>query len=306
MNLETVFLLILTTARIVVPGIPSEYTGDDGKVYKSPLPAKFDLSMSLASSSSNKGKANVYLPEGVNSGEVVRMLQENLEPEAPTSDAIPEAAKIINYWGSGTAISDGQPLLGMTKGVTLELQALPKGSRAYWPDLSRRNPPEPKSAAGKYKLYTNYCGNAFFTIPPTQDFLPPVDLTDIPANPNLGQPIKLSWQPVPGAVAYFIIAQGGNANESITWSSSTTSDYPDGLDVQALNPAEMDAMIKRGVLMSDKQTACNIPAGVFNGSSTVIITMLALGRDRIENIGGIEVRILRRSLLSIPISPKKK
>jgi len=187
MNLETVFLLILTTARIVVPGIPSEYTGDDGKVYKSPLPAKFDLSMSLASSSSNKGKANVYLPEGVNSGEVVRMLQENLEPEAQTSDAIPEAAKIINYWGSGTAISDGQPLLGMTKGVTLELQALPKGSRAYWPDLSRRNPPEPKSAAGKYKLYTNYCGNAFFTIPPTQDFLPPVDLTDIPANPNLGK-----------------------------------------------------------------------------------------------------------------------
>jgi len=306
MNLETVFLLILTTARIVVPGIPSQYTGDDGKVYKSPLPVKFDLSISLASAAKTTGKANVYLPEGINSGEAVRLLLEHPEPETATEPVLPDATAIKNYWGSGTTIPEGQPLLGSTKGITLALQALPKGSRAYWPDLSRRNPPEPKTAVGKYKLYTNYCGSAFFTIAPEQDFLPPVDLTDIPANPDLAKPINLSWQPVPGALAYFIIAQGGNANENITWSSSATQDYPDGLDVQALTKEEMDDMLHIGVLMSDRQTSCSIPAGVFKGSSTVIVTMLALARDRIENIGGIDVRILRRSLLSIPISTNKK
>lgn len=306
MNLDTVLLLVLTTARIVVPGIPSQYTGDDGQVYKTPPPLKRDLSMSLASSITTRGKANVYLPAGVNGGQVVRLVLERVEADVPVVEPISAAQVAVkNYWGTGTDIPEGQPLLSTTKGVTLALQELPKGSMAYWPDLSRRNPPEPKSAAGKYKLYTDYCGNATFGIAPTQDFLPPVDLSDIPANPDLAKPVKLTWKPVIGASAYFIIAQGGNAGESITWSSSSVPDYPDGLDVHALTPAEMDDMLLKGVLMSGKQTSCSIPAGVFKGSTAVVVTMLALGRDRIENVNGIDLRIIRRSLLSIPISSKK-
>lgn len=304
MNLNTIFLLILTTARIVLPGMPSEVISEDGAVRKTPAPVISELAMSLSSSSSAKGRATVYVPAGLNQGEAVRLMRETVEPELPTEPAVDSSFTINSYWGSSKLVQEGQPFTGLTKGMSLSLQDMPKESHAYWPDLSRRGPKAATSAAGKYKLYTDYCGNAFFNIPATEDFLPAIDLADLPARIDLSKPLTLSWKPVFGAVAYFLVASGGNASQTAIWSSSSQPDYPDGLDIKALTAQELESMLASGVLLSDKQTSCTIPAGVFLNADSAVITMLAIGRDRVEKIGGIDVRIIRRSQVSVPISPK--
>lgn len=302
MNLSTVLLLILTTTRIVVPGIASKEIGADGKEYLTPLPYSHNLSVTLANASNAKGRADLYLPEGMSNGKVIRLLPENAAPKPDIVAADTPKVVIKNYWGSGIEIPEGQPLLKETKGIDLQMQDLPEGTSAYWPELSKKNPPEPKTAVGIYTLSTDYCGSAMFTIPETQDFLAPIEMEDIPANTDTSKPINLTWKTVPGAVAYFILAQGGNMDEVINWSSSAASDYPDGLDIHAITDKEIEEMLKKGILMPADRTSCIIPPGVFKGADTFVVTMLAIGKDRVENVSGISVQVLQRSLLSIPFS----
>lgn len=311
MNLTTALLFVLSTVRIVVPGIPAEQKGTDGTIYKTPIPYTYSLSMSLASSIDPKGsgKATMQVPAGIKAGRLVQMAFESDPSDiniAQAAEKTSSAGVVKNYWGSSEKIAEGQPLIGLSKGMDLKYKDLPKASLAYWPDLSKRDPPVPASAIGRYSLTTNYCGGGAINIGKSEDFLPAIELADIPANPDLEKPITLTWKPVEGAEGYFAIAQGGNSFEIITWSSSAASDFPDGLDLIPVTSVELKDMLTKGILMPAKQTSCTIPAGTFKDSPTVMITILALAKDRIENVNGINVRILRRSLVSVPISIKQK
>ena len=79
---------------------------------------------------------------------------------------------------------------------------------------------------------------------------------------NPASSIKLNWQSLSQAKAYFISAFSSNGNDMVLWSSSESADAGMGL-MDYLPNATIDNWLRDRVLLQPTTTTCAVPQGIF-------------------------------------------
>lgn len=195
------------------------------------------------------------VPAGLGLGPVIPLNITNVE-----GTDVSASAKVIHYWGCSETIQKGQPEVINTqhKGTGKTV----KGGSGGIADPMKLTPvPETAQVAGNYAFKISYLGDVNVPMTEKQQFLAPLTITE-PANPaevNTSGAVKISWNPVPNALGYSVMAAGKNAKgETVYWEShkdATTSWYTMGVA----------AAVKAGKLHGPEHKTCTIPAGIFTG-----------------------------------------
>jgi len=294
---------------MVFPGIPILPDTDPGAVPNEAAAISnsvvIDLTSGKRPAQGQAGLARVDVPEGLGVGPSVKLVvnaQVGLGGPTGSSSTAPAKVTSKTYWGSSNAVVWGQPKV---EEVTVTPRARDQiASYAYWPAGNRDEKVAGASArvAGKYTLTTNYCGQVAVTLTDAQNYLAPINLLGLSDKIDLEKPIKVKWTPVSRAVGYVVTAFGGNAKESITWTSSSKPDVALAITNTPVAKGDMDGYIKDRVLLPSYLSVCTIPAGIFKGSASVVITVTAVGTDIIQHGQDIDTQVLVRSIASLPIT----
>lgn len=308
LDLKTVFVITITTLRMIFPGIPGAFVPGEG-LKEDEAPSTRVLAMDLWSDreAGAQAKAEVTVPLGLKVGEKVILQMDRAYPGAGLAedDKAESRPRVVmkSYWGCAEAVPEGQPRITSSTDADAATQppTHPQGSYAYWPASSMREFEPDITAPGAYGLTTNYAGNTSIALGSEQDFLPAVELVGAERKYDLAKPVKVRWKAVPGARAYLVHAYGGNGAESITWTSSTALDAAAGLEERPITREEMARLIERKVLLPASATSCTIPAGIFRGAVGVILSVTAIGTDKVQEQNGIETRVIVRSGVSMPL-----
>jgi len=191
-----------------------------------------------------------------------------------------------------------------TSGDYVSRADLPNGTYAYWPAFDNEKMPRDPRAIGTYTLQTSYCASTTFSIGPDQDFLAPIDMVGLPGNADLDKPIPLSWRKVRGALGYVVSASAGNGNETVEWTAGNDRKIVDGVETRAYTPETVAELVESGALLGPDTLSCTIPAGIFQGQGSVMLSVHALGKDQIRRKKDVETRLIVRSSANIPIYVK--
>ncbi len=310
-ELKTVFLIAITTARMVFPGLPATLGDSDAAGFDTASKSVMIDVMSDKKADA-QSTAEVSVPAGLKVGGKVTLKVDLTQP--PTESQPPAEADagvfkmtLKSYWGSHSEIPKGQPkVTQITSGRVVAgedsgLADYPQNSYAYWPGFGDKMVGKDSAAPGTYKLTTNYVGGTSVTLGTDQDFLAPIELIGLKKKPDLGKPIKIEWKNVPNALGYVLQAYGGNAQATITWTSSERPDKLTAIDFRPVSREELAGLVKKKLLLPPDATSCTIPAGIFKGSDSVMLTMTALGRDTIQRRDGIQTQVIVRSTVSAPL-----
>lgn len=317
----TVFLVAITTARMIMPGMPA----------MPKLPGMADLNaptrtltMDLTSggSANAQSKAECAIPGGLKLGPKVDLTIDLPEKTKASTGSTGEEGtdeatgslelKMKSYWGCAETVPAGQPRVVDSKEMNRSMQEAMKrkefkesftravrttaeGSHAYWPGKDNRKIAKDAACPGSYTLVTNYCGGTSFTLDKAQDFLVPIDLVSPGKKIDFGKPIKLEWKKVPNAVAYLIYAFSGAEKEMITWTSSSDPNPPANLQGEALSREQVEKYIKAGTLLPAAATSCSIPAGIFASTRSAMLTLIAFGADKSQLKDDILTHVIVRS-----------
>jgi hypothetical protein len=306
---KTIFVVAVTTCRMIFPGIsPTVPLGDEPK--NPVIPATKAVSLELYSSAKADGasRAQASVPAGLKVTDATDMVVDTAGIAPPATDASKTDSPkftVKAYWGSSEAVPQGQPRV-TTSDITSTGTSLPAGlpttSFAYWPPDNTKPLASDVSAAGEYTLTTNYAGKGSVTLDKAQDFLPTIVIDNVRTKADLAKPFKFSWKPVEGALAYLVMATGGSGLETVTWSSSADPDaLTDDITYRPVPKDELDKLLEKKVLLAPNATTCTVPAGIFTSSRTVLLTVLAVGADKVETKDGIESRVVVRSIVSMPV-----
>jgi len=304
MPLKALFVIAVTTARMIFPALPGQ------EVPKGPQsgPATRSLTMHLYSTQTpSQPKAAVQLPAGLQLSEDAQMKVVPLpKPETKTESANKTVYK--NYWGSSETIPSGQPSVSLSSALPATQDNY--ASAAIWPVSKKTHDvitiPETASAVGNYKLTTNYAGDTSVALGSEQDFLAPIALTDIGSSVDLEKPIKIEWAKVPNALAYFVVAYGGNTIETITWTAGSQAGADLDVDNTTFSCEEITKLIADKTLLPADTTTATIPAGVFKDSSSVMLIVTAIGTDKVQEEAGIKTQVIVRSTASKPLFPSRQ
>jgi hypothetical protein len=305
-NTLTVFIIAITTSRMIFPGVPPIMPAPDASKPSNP-PAARSVSFRLFSSTNAtyQSKAEVVVPESLKISNPVRLILdlEHKSSSEPSKTDSSEKFVVKQYWGSAEKVPAGQPRVFMSDETPAASspREVPDTSYAYWPSPTAENLPEGASAVGTYRLTTNYCGSTTITIDDSQDFLAPIDLIAVPKKANLDEPIKITWKTVPRALGYLVTAFGGNSAESITWTSSSNPAAVASIEHSPCTREEIANLIEKRILLPSHTVSCTIPAGIFKGSSSVFVSITAFGQDKVEKQDAIEKWVIVRSTTGIPI-----
>ena len=303
-----------------IPIIPTLPGGDAAPDFK--MAAKcinFDLNSSEATNSLSTVKCSV--PAGLGIGDSVQMYIDRDHKSAGSSDANASEDKnakqpdivMKSYWGSGDAVPEGQPKIIGSKATEQSQNAnkdtssapqtlqVPDVSYAYWPGLKDKPLSKGASAVGDYALSANYCGTTSVSLAQDQDFLAPLEFVGITKTYDFSSPIELKWKAIPRALGYVVSAFGGNGHESITWTSSSDPDTALNIAYNSIKAEDVEKYLKSGVIMPGTMTSCKIPAGVFQDSPSIMVTITALGRDSAQDKDGITTQVIVRSIASVPL-----
>jgi hypothetical protein len=304
MALKTLFVIAVSTSRMIFPGIPAVAPMPEGTKTSAVSPAARSLTMRLLSpNTAVKLEASVLLPAGLQLSSTARM---QVTPVRPSTGPIEGAGKITvkTYWGSSETIQADQPSVKETDSVQATEQQDYK-TIAIWPGRGWGNDVGPigdeASAVGTYKLRTDYTGETSVTLETQQDFLAPIKLADLGKNVDLDKPIKVEWNPVPNALAYWVVAYGGNENETITWTAGSEAGFALDVDNTAFTREELSKLIEQKALLPADTTSATIPANVFNGSTGVMLSVTAIGADIVQDKDDIQTRVIVRSIAGAPL-----
>ena len=305
---------------MIFPGIPAVGPSGAGEKPMETSPATRTVTMELSCDKSvgAESTASVSVPEGLKVGKTVVLHIDRSKPVEAAKQAELPKVKQLAYWGSSEKIPKGQPKVTepgsaaqdavKVSGEVLEalsvVPKVPSGSFAYWPDVNSEPLVSDITAPGTYALSTNYCGKTWITLGNEQEFLAPIELVNLPESFDFEKPIKIEWKPVPEALGYVVNAYGGNEKESIAWTCGSTSNPPMNIDYWAVSKKDVQQFIEKGILLPPTATTCTIPAGVFKGAKTAVLTMTALGADRIQDKDEIQTQVVVRSTTSVPLFTK--
>jgi hypothetical protein len=202
--------------------------------------------------------------------------------------------RILFYWGCGETVRPGQPrVLDFAKAApqdwgnfvqgraTRERGAVARPGHSLWPnERDRRNLAGTASLAGEHALSgEGVPADLRFTLSAAQDFMTPIQLQQAGA---VSDALRLSWQAVPNARAYFLNAMGGSdeggVSETVFWSSAEVPDFGMGL-LDYASPANVDQWLREKVLLAPAVTQCAIPKGIFAKGDGAMLRMIAYGPE---------------------------
>lgn len=203
--------------------------------------------------------------------------------------------RILLYWGCGDTIRPGQPkVLDLAKqnygefaqffasrgGYSKGVQHKPGNS--VWPnERDSKRVPENASLQGEHAVSGDGVPASLkFTVGAANDYLPPVRLS------SKGEPrdgVKLEWQSMQHAQAYFLHAQGGakgadGADDMIFWSSSEKPDNGWSL-MTYQSPAQIARLLQQKVVLPPNTVNCTVPKGVFDKAEGAMLNMIAYGPE---------------------------
>jgi hypothetical protein len=323
--LKTVFVITVLTSRMIMPGMPdmSKIPGYKGPAIGAPTRSmRMDLTSDKKADA--KSTAQCAVPEGMKLGPKVD-LQIDLPvvaKPAPEGEAAPEGKPqkmeftIKMYWLCGEAVPEGQPRVldsdAMLKGMGVPpdpakmqkmMKSMPRGaslvddtSHAYWPGEKAEPIKDESHTPGQYDLTTNYCGGTSVSFGEGQDFLAPIEMVKPgKGSIDLEKTIQLEWKPVPKALAYILTAFAGKEHEMVIWTSSSDPDAAKDFMSSPLSGAQLKTLLDNGVLLPPTKTDCRIPAGIFKDIGMPMLTVTAIGEDRIQEKDGIRTVVTVRS-----------
>lgn len=297
--LKTVLLVTISTARLVFPGVP----GARNAAPADQPPASKSISFELASDAivGKDSVASIALPNGLKLGKSIDL---QIDPAgAPKPDPEPPSkVSVYRYWGSGREVAAGQPEVGRPQDSAQDSVAnMPTNSYASWPTMDSAELKDNAATPGEYALKTNYCGSTTFTLTPEQNFLSPINITSSAAKADLAKPIAVTWRPVPNAVGYLIRAYGGSDTRTVTWTSAAKPALAEEIEYRAVPKEEADKLVSDGVLLPSYAISATIPAGIFQGASSVMLVLTAFGKDTSQSQGGVDTQVVIRSAASFPL-----
>lgn len=331
MDLNTVFVIALATTKMIMPGMPEMSNLPAGINIPGMGGPQITLTMDLTSTkeASKSSTAECAIPEGLKLGPKLDLAIDLPGEDISTPPGTPGDGsskyespefKIKYYWMCAETVPSGEPKILDFEKMTTEMPAMKAqmnkamrsaqlragddGSHAYWPNIEDKNPIKDKSqhAPGSYKLTTNYCGGTDITLDKTQDFLAPIDLTSPGKKIDLTKTIQVEWKAVPNALAYILSAFGSKDKELIMWTSSgdpnITADYTN----QPVSPEEVKKLIEKGIFLPPTKTSCRIPAGIFKDCQSPILTVTAIGTDKVQDKDGIKTQVTVRSTATVMLT----
>ncbi len=311
MGFKTVFIITISTLRMVFPGIAptADLTARD---QSGTIPATRSVGISLYSGreAGQSAYAVARIPSGLGLGGRAPLTIDRRasakEPEEAVAGAGAKTSHLSQktYWGCGDSIAQGQPRGTTTSAAASSgFEALPNKSVAYWAGPPRGALPDEAEPRGLYTLDTSFAGATSVSVGADQAFLPAVNIVSDTSKLDLNKPMQIEWGPVAGALGYLVTAFGGTADVSINWTSSADPDAAHGMDARALSDEELGALLGKGVLLPATATSCTIPGGAFSGSLGAMISVTAFGRDKIQEKNGIETRVVVRSNATVALMP---
>jgi hypothetical protein len=305
-TLHTVLLVFILTSRVAFPSLDPAASGTESPASPDVFAQRtinFDL---FSDQKAPQGSwARVVVPTTINAQGLAEMgiITEGLAnyPKA-TNQSLGAKQVTRSYWGSSDQTAAGQPLtVTQTSDEQPPAADMPKETYAYWPAFDGQKMPKEPRAIGAYTLQTSYCGTTPFSIGPDQDFLPPIEMIDMPRNADLAKPIHLSWRNIPGALGYVVNAFAGKENETVEWTAGNDLKLARVVETRAYSPDAVAQLVKSGALLGPDTLSCTIPAGIFEGQNSVILEVHALGKDQIRQKKDVETRVIVRSKASMPI-----
>ena len=330
MAANTLFVIAVATSKMIMPGMPEipNIPGMNTPGFGAP---ERTLTMTLTSDkpATKASKAECAIPAGLKLGPKVdlkinlpeKVTEEYSIPDEP-NDTVDEAGKMVikYYWMCGETVPVGQPRIldtekmmadvpkdakgqvDMSKAMKYAREAIEDSSYAYWPH-SGGNPIKDASqhCPGNYTLTTNYCGGTDITFGPAQDFLTPIDLIS-PKKIDLAQTIQVEWKPVKNALAYILTAFGSKENEMIIWTSAADPDVTTDFTYRAILPDQVKKYIEKGILLPPDKTSCRIPAGIFKDCGAPMLSVIAIGTDKVQTKDNIETQVTVRSTATVMLS----
>lgn len=296
--LKTLFLITISTARLVFPGVPA----DTSLSPTDPPPAARSINLEVASDAPATAGSNatVAVPEGLKAGKTLSL---QIDPAglSVTEDSAPAKATVAEYWGNVREVSSNQPKVGPPKKAAEQAAGIPTRSYASWPTMSSKPLKSDAATPGNYTLTTDYCGSTSITLTDDQAFLAPVTITSADGEPDLTKAIVVRWRPVANAVGYLLRAFGGRGDQTVTWTSSADPKAAESIEYRPLSKEEADKFTKDGVLLPSYFVSANIPAGIFKDSPSVMLVLTAFGKDLTQVKDGIETQVIVRSTASLPL-----
>lgn len=309
---KTVFIIGVTTARIIFPGIPAVDENTDTKDAQ-PTPSSMSVNIELygTAKTDSNSIANVTIPNSLKRGSSIAMKIDNTPTDTSTaqlpSDHYITAQKY--YWGSADKIAADQPAISQTENSNVGIydkgqiisQKLPTGSYAYWPAENKDKLPEGAAANGTYTLSTNFAGNATVTLDSEQSGLGTFEMKDLGSDVNFNKPIKLEWKQIPNAKAYFVSAIGGTDKLFVSWTSSEKPGPYVDFETTPITTEQLNKYINDKILLPADARSCTIPAEVFKGTDGAMIMIMAIGKDSIQTKDDVETRVVVRSIANISL-----
>ena len=313
MELKTVLIVSITTLRMIFPGLPTTTNTPNG-AERQALPATRQFAIGLLSDkpAGRDASAEMTVPDGLKLGPKISLEIDRTPAAAATAKTDTgtkaEQQKFVSktYWGCGESVPEGQPRVNDTQNPAAAKDALPalsfpQGSDAYWPPENTDPIKHDAATTGDYALTTNYCGGTSFSLSPQQSFLGAIELIGVKDKFDLEKPVKIVWKAVLNAKAYLLVAYGGNRSESISWTSGADPDLAPALENRPLSAEELAKYIENKALLPSTSASCIIPAGVFKTAKSAMVSVIAFGKDLLQEKDGIETRVVPRSKVTLPI-----
>lgn len=260
------------------------------------MPGRY-LDIALDNDARPGAPAEQAVPKGLRLGRSIELLPPQRRESAGTGitdgNGIPgvdtdSSHEIRYYWGCSETVGNGQPRRvsttvrngkASTSGNAPAPRAVPQlgvttdPAYALWPNPSSRKAVSSRaSLVGAHRVTGSGLPQAIeFEIDRAQDFMPELDLRSSGA---AAEGIRLDWDGVDGARAYFIHAMGMDGDTVVMWSSS--GDGYAGPELMAYLP---DGTVSQGLgkrtLLSPDARNCSIPKGIFAGEP--MVQMIAYG-----------------------------
>lgn len=236
--------------------------------------------------------ASLDVPAGLGIGPNVPVAISN-----PEGTDVSSQVEVIRYWGCGATVGKGQPEHFKHKhegtNKTIQSGSAGVGDYAKLGNITGQDP-------GAYLLKTSYAGNTPITFSEAQEFLDPVVFTEpssMMAQVDLKGPVTLSWNKVPRAVGYSLMASGTDkAGKSCMWEATR-----DGQSAWYARGTTAGA--KAGQLLPADKTSCTIPAGIFEGSQMVSVMLIAYSADA-RSAGSMNAVGWAQSTASVLLQPR--
>jgi hypothetical protein len=259
------------------------------------------IDIALLNTSKPGTEASQAIPAGMKMGATLPLVPpvktesvRGEERELPQNMERPKG-RILIYWGCSETVRSGQPRIidlggDMTKfGSAFSGRYAPDRSvrisdkHAVYPnDKNTVNLSKDSSIAGEHQITGDGIpANMRFTLNQAQDVMPTIDLQ---SSGNPAGSVKLNWQSLSQAKAYFISAFASNGNDMVLWSSSESADAGMGL-MDYLPNNTVDNWLRDRVLLQPNITSCVVPQGIFaakdgaRDSGGAMVQMLAFGGE---------------------------